>query len=127
MGCERTFEEDSSNPTVLLTELYRLVLELVERLKKNEFKGRTLTLKVKFYNFTQITRSRTVPHMLLKKDDILPVAKTLLREVDYTERPVRLLGVQVSNIDDTPHRPQWIQLELPFKKENSFEELRSYF
>lgn len=127
VGCERTFEEDSSNPTVLLTELYRLVLELVERLKKNEFKGRTLTLKVKFYNFTQITRSRTVPHILLKKDDILPVAKALLREVDYTERPVRLLGVQVSNIDDTPHRPQWIQLELPFKKESPFEELRNYF
>ncbi len=117
VGCERTFEEDSSNPNVLLTELYRLVLELVERLKKNDFKGRTLTLKVKFHDFTQITRSRTAPHILRKKEDILPIAKALLSEVNYSGRPIRLLGVQVSNINDEPHRPQWIQLELPFKKE----------
>ena len=122
VGCERTFNEDSSNPTVLLTELYRLVLELVERLKKNDFKGRTLTLKVKFHDFTQITRSRTAPHILRKKEDILPVAKALLSEVDYSGRPIRLLGVQVSNMNDEPHRPQWIQLELPFK---GVKELRS--
>ena len=122
VGCERTFEEDSSNPNVLLTELYRLVLELVERLKKNDFKGRTLTLKVKFHDFTQITRSRTAPHILRKKEDILPIAKALLSEVNYSGRPIRLLGVQVSNMNDEPHRPQWIQLELPFK---GVKELRS--
>ena len=116
VGCERTFEEDSSNPNVLLTELYRLVLELVERLKRNDFKGRTLTLKVKFHDFTQITRSRTALHILRKKEEILPIAKALLSDVDYSSHPIRLLGVQVSNINDGPHRPQWIQLELPFKK-----------
>ena len=126
VGCERTFEEDSSNPNVLLTELYRLVLELVERLKRNDFKGRTLTLKVKFHDFTQITRSRTALHILRKKEDILPIAKALLSDVDYSSHPIRLLGVQVSNMNDEPHRPQWIQLELPLRRGVKEFSLRNY-
>ena len=116
VGCERTFEDDLSDRTKLGIELYHLVIELLERLKRNDFKGRTLTLKVKFHDFTQITRSRTMSKILRKKTDVLPVARALFSEIDFSSHPIRLLGVQVSNINDGPHRPEWIQLELPFEK-----------
>lgn len=63
----------------------------MRRIAKSDFEGHTLTLKVKFSDFTQITRSLTVQHSLLDKDGILPVAKRLLKEVGYSaDRPIRL-------------------------------------
>ena len=93
VGCEQTFMEDTDISSKLIIELYHLVLELVERIKKAKFKGRTLTLKVKFHDFTQITRSITRSSDFCLKEDILPAAKALLKEVEYTNHPVRLLGL----------------------------------
>ena len=95
------------------------MLELIRRIEKSEFDGRTLTLKVKFADFQQITRSITVGRILRTKDDILPLAKQLMREVDYSrEHPIRLLGLGVSgHREDVPEEAQrWIQLELEFKE-----------
>lgn len=117
VGCERTFIKDLSMQSQLIIELYHLVTELVERIEKDGFKGRTLTLKVKFHNFTQITRSSTQPKDLIHKTDILPIAKRLLNEVDYAERPIRLLGLSVSNpyTGNNGTKEEWIQQYLPFK------------
>ena len=117
VGCEHTFETDISEPAAVTIELYHTVLELIGRIAKSGFEGRTLTLKVKFLDFQQITRSITVDHILRTKDQILPLAKQLLREVDYRSHPIRLLGLGVSNhINDLPEEePRWIQLELEFK------------
>ena len=117
-SCEQTFMTDLHEPSQVTIELYHTVLELVRRLEKNEFEGRTLTLKVKFADFQQITRSITVGRILRTKDDILPLAKQLMREVSYSrEHPIRLLGLGVSNShSDMPgDEPHWIQLELEFK------------
>ena len=107
--------------------LYHTVLELVRRIEKNDFEGRTLTLKVKFLDFQQITRSITVDHILRTKDEILPLAKQLMQQVEffdkqsgYAERhshPIRLLGLGVSNQKNaTPQEEnQWIELELEFE------------
>lgn len=67
VGCERTLEEDLSRRSLLSVHLYQLVLELVERLRRGKFEGNVLTLKVKFSDFTQITRSRTVAQPLTSK------------------------------------------------------------
>ena len=87
------------------------------RLEKNDFEGRTLTLKVKFEDFQQITRSITVDHILRTKDDILPLAKQLMHSVEYHSHPIRLIGLGVSNQKGTTYQtqPRWIQLELEFK------------
>lgn len=117
-SCEQTYMADLHEPSQVVIELYHTVLELVRRLEKNEFEGRTLTLKVKFADFQQITRSITVGRILRTKDDILPLAKQLMREVSYSrEHPIRLLGLGVSNSrSDIPdEEPRWIQLELEFK------------
>ncbi len=98
VGCERTFLDDIHVKSRIIIELYHIVLELVERISHDGFEGHTLTLKVKYGDFTQISRSLTVDHILSRKDDILPLSKQLLAQVEYSEsRPIRLLGLTVSN------------------------------
>ncbi len=117
VSCEQTFETDISAPSAVTIELYHTVLELVRRIEKSQFEGRTLTLKVKHHDFQQITRSITVDRILRTKDDILPLAKQLMRGVEYRSHPIRLLGLGVSNhkeeLSDDP--PRWIELELEFQ------------
>lgn len=97
VGCEQTFVEDIYAPSAVIIELYHVVLELLERIAKSGFEGRTLTLKVKFADFAQITRSISQQKILKKKNDILPLAKQLLKLVDYSSgHPIRLLGLSVS-------------------------------
>ena len=90
---------------------------LVRRIEKNDFEGRTLTLKVKFLDFQQITRSITVDHILRTKDEILPLAKQLMQQVEFHSHPIRLLGLGVSNqkIATPQEENQWIELELEFE------------
>ena len=97
--------------------LYHTVLELVRRIEKNDFEGRTLTLKVKFLDFQQITRSITVDHILRTKDDILPLAKQLMQGVEFHSHPIRLLGLGVSNQKNATAQEQqpWVELELEFE------------
>ena len=117
VSCEQTFEKDISDQSAVIIELYHTVLELERRIAKNGFEGRTLTLKVKFQDFQQITRSITVDHILRTKDDILPLAKQLLLQVEFHSHPIRLLGLGVSNQkgEAEEEKPRWIELELEFE------------
>jgi DNA polymerase-4 len=96
---------------------YHTVLELVRRIEKNDFEGRTLTLKVKFQDFQQITRSITVDHVLRTKDEILPLAKQLMQQVEFHSHPIRLLGLGVANQKSStePEKQPWVELELEFE------------
>ena len=126
VGCEQTFLKDIYLKTAVIIELYHTVLELLERIAKSGFEGRTLTLKVKFADFTQITRSISQEKVLKKKDDILPLAKRLLKLVDYSSaHPIRLLGLSVSNAsseearkqdkENSSFKPEYKELELEFE------------
>ena len=97
VGCEHTFLEDISLKSAITIELYHTVLELVERLEKSDFSGQTLTLKVKYGDFTQLTRSVTASVPLRTKDQILPLAKKLMTLVDHENHSIRLIGLSVSN------------------------------
>ncbi len=119
VGCEQTFLEDISEEGSAITELHRLVPELVGRIAHDGFEGHTLTLKVKYGDFTQITRSITVDHMLTTEDDIQPLARQLLSQVYYGEdHPIRLLGLTVSNpvIEKPEQMQRWIQLKIEWDK-----------
>ena len=142
LSCEQTYEEDLTTRSAVVIQLYHCVEELLQRLQRHPFCGQTLTLKVKFSDFSQITRSITPPPTkaahshrgLISKAQILPLAKQLLAEVDgdgngkpipnyFAEHPVRLLGIGVSHpLHDTADyaasisNPQWIELELDFKE-----------
>ena len=117
VSCEQTFEKDIRDKSSALIELYHTVIELEKRIAKNEFDGYTLTLKVKFQDFQQITRSITVDHVLRTKNDILPLAKQLLQQVEFSSHPIRLMGLGVSNqkVDMPTKKPRWIQLEIEFE------------
>ena len=127
VSCEQTFESDISENAAVTIHLYHTVMELVRRIEKNDFEGRTLTLKVKFLDFfderngkadyQQITRSITVDHILRTKDEILPLAKQLMQQVEFHSHPIRLLGLGVSNQKSvTPQEePEWVELELEFE------------
>ena len=97
IGCERTLERDISTRSSVIIELYHVAVELVERLNHKDFKGNTLTLKIKFHDFSQITRSLTQPQELTTLDRILPLTKELLKSVEYEQHPIRLIGLSVSN------------------------------
>ncbi len=115
VGCEHTLEKDITRTSSVIIELYHVATELVERLKRNGFSGNTLTLKIKFYDFKQITRSLTQDKELNQMVDILPLAKQLLKEVDYSIRPIRLIGLSVSNPkEERETHEEWKQLELEF-------------
>ena len=75
------------------------------------------TLKVKFLDFQQITRSITVDHILRTKDEILPLAKQLMQQVEFHSHPIRLLGLGVANQKNTipQEEPQWVELNLEFE------------
>ncbi len=133
VSCEQTFESDISENAAVTIHLYHTVLELVRRVEKNNFEGRTLTLKVKFareqtqqyakyQDFHQITRSITVDHVLRTKDEILPLAKQLMQQVEFHSHPIRLLGLGVSkpgspqpNGEQASSQGAWCELELEFE------------
>lgn len=114
VGCEHTLERDITLRSAMIIELYHVATELVERLKRHQFKGNTLTLKIKFNDFSQITRSLSSSETMYTLQSILPKAKKLMSEVDYEHHPVRLIGLSISN-PANERKGTWRQLELPFK------------
>ncbi len=116
VSCERTFDKDIHKRTAVIVELYHAVLELERRLAKSGFEGRTLTLKVKFADFSQITRSITQERVLRHKDDILPLARQLMARVDYSAaRPIRLIGLGVqAAAHEAWGQAEWQEGELDF-------------
>lgn len=120
VGCEHTFIDDISRKSAVVIELYHIVLELVERLGKSGFSGYTLTLKVKFCDFVQVTRSITQDKVLKCKDDILPLAKHLMGQVGSFSKPIRLIGLSVSKPSDAGIRREWVEGELDFKEWEDF-------
>lgn len=116
ISCEHTFEQDIWKKSAVIIELYHIVNELVGKICQKKFEGRTLTLKLKYANFSQVTRSITFSRPLNRKEDILPLAKQLLGKIEYSEdMMIRLLGLGVAHSSDTsnPHREE-LQLELTF-------------
>ena len=116
IGCEHTLEKDINRRSSVIIELYHAAVELVGRLEQKAFRGNTLTLKIKFHDFTQITRSITQSRELTTLDVILPLAKELLKEVDYEHHPIRLIGLSVSNPrEENEERGRvWQQLSFEF-------------
>ena len=116
VGAENTFLEDIGNIDRLSIELVEIRETLWERVVENVFFGRTLTLKVKYADFQQITRSITSIHPITDLPTLAGLSEDLLKNVDLSQKKVRLLGLSVSNpiMEDSPY----IQLEIPFDYTN---------
>ena len=113
LGAERTFRENISSEVFMLDKLKTIADELEERMQNSKTKGKTVTLKIKYSDFTQQTRSKTVEKFIQKKADFLPIVKELLFQ-EKLKNSVRLLGISFSNLDTVKKDPVWVQLKLDF-------------
>ncbi len=112
VGAEDTFPHDLTTLSEMGPELDKLALKVAARLEKHQLKGRTVTLKVKYNDFRQITRNHSTLQPLSDADSIATAAKQLLAKTEPEEEgaKIRLLGITVSNFGD--ERPESGQLSL---------------
>ena len=100
-------------PGVTTLFLDKIAEELEKRMMKSETKGKTITLKIKYSDFTQQTRSKTVQSFIQTKEEIIPIVKELVYQEKF-KNSVRLLGISFSNLDTEKKDPVWVQLKLEF-------------
>lgn len=112
ISTERTFDHDLSGKEELRAYLQPIADELMGRMDRNRVYGRTLTMKVKFSDFHQITRSRSSRKTIRRKNILLKLMNDILTDLELDGQRVRLLGLGISNLD----RPVsgGIQLTLDF-------------
>lgn len=97
LGIEDTFLKDISGVSACTEKISALADELERRLARANFSGYTLTVKIKFADFTQITRTKTCEKVFTEKADIYATAAELIEEHLPPTQPVRLLGITISN------------------------------
>ena len=109
VGAELTFDKDLSRNFEIIAELYHVEKELMRRLVKEERSGKTITLKIKYDDFRQITRSKTLPSPVREFTTLHKAVTELRQSVDMEGKRIRLMGVTVSgfsedeSIDDQLH------------------------
>jgi len=98
IGHELTFSQDIISLDVAQKELLALSNKVARRMRYKKVKGRTITLKVKYSDFVQITRSITLHKSTDDGSEIYSVACRLLEDTEITQKPIRLLGVSLSQL-----------------------------
>jgi DNA polymerase-4 len=113
IAAERTFNENLSSEIFMIERLDKIADELEKRMKKTDTRGKTITLKIKYSDFTQQTRSRTKTNFMQTKKEFFPVVKELLYQ-DKLVNSVRLLGLSFGNLNTEEVVPFWVQLQFEF-------------
>lgn len=113
VGAETTFSENISSEIYMLERLDHIADEIEKRMKKSNTKGKTITLKIKYSDFTQQTRSKTKGHFMQTKKEFFPTIKELLYQNKLTNS-VRLLGISFGNLNTEKKEPVWVQLQFEF-------------
>ena len=114
MGAEDTFVDDIHDLALATSELKPLAEKVWSHCQAKSISGKTVTVKIKYSDFTQATRSRTGTSPVTGIAEIMEAASTLLATVYPFKRPVRLLGVTLSSLtsDQTEHDEEQSQLDL---------------
>lgn len=113
IATERTFSENITSEIFMLEKLSQIATELEKRLFANKTKGKTITLKIKYSDFTQHTKSKTVDHFIRLKSEIFPIVEKLIL-LEKPKESVRLLGISVSNLDNAEQKSINAQLKFDF-------------
>jgi DNA polymerase-4 len=113
IGAEQSFTDDLEGLEAMEAALVTLAEEVATRLDKHQRYGCTLTLKVKYADYQQMTRAQTVECLLRDTETLYSMAKDLLRAHLDPIRKVRLLGLTVSNLSEPTALPRYTQLSLP--------------
>ena len=115
LAAERTFNENLSSEIFMLEKLNNIAEEVSRRLTKSKVAGKTVTLKIKYSDFTLQTRSKTLHYFINDKALILDTAKELLFQ-EKLSNSVRLLGISMSNLNtDTKKKPEQKMVSVQLK------------
>jgi DNA polymerase-4 len=99
VGTELTFEKDLTTRFGIITELYKLEKELMNRMEGSGIYGKTITLKVKFSDFRQITRSKTLRDSINDFNTLHKEVTSIRKSLELENEKIRLLGVSISNLE----------------------------
>jgi DNA polymerase-4 len=100
LGAEETLDQDITERDAMIEMLGQIADEVHRRLDKQQLSGKTITLKVRYDNFERISRSKTLPQFTRDAAEILRISAQLLETTEAGTRPVRLLGISMSNLDN---------------------------
>lgn len=99
IGTELTYEKDLTTSFEVIAELYKVEKELMERIENAGTTGKTVTLKIKFSDFTQITRSRTINSYIRDFSSLHKTVTQIRMSLELEGTRIRLLGVSLSNLE----------------------------
>lgn len=105
LGAEDTFAYDLTTGEEMSAELDKIAETVVKRLQRYELQGRTITLKVKYSDFRQITRNRSFSKPVDDLETIALTAKELLLTSGIDDVKIRLLGISLSNFGEIEAKP----------------------
>ncbi|WP_066222568.1 DNA polymerase IV [Formosa haliotis] len=118
LAAERTFSENLSSEIFMLEKLEHIAQEVSRRLQKSKVAGKTITLKIKYSDFTLQTRSKTLNYFISDGALIMDTVKTLLIQEELTNS-VRLLGISISNLNTEKQsvkiEPKSVSVQLKFQ------------
>jgi len=113
VAAEHTFDTNLSSEIFMLEQLENIAASLEKRLKKYDIAGKTVTLKIKYSDFTTQTRSKTLPYFISERGLILETVKELLFQ-ERMKESVRLLGISLSNLNTEEKKTVVVQLKFAF-------------
>jgi DNA polymerase IV len=108
IGNEETFSEDLDNPEEILREFLRMTEKATARLRERSLFAKTISIKIKFADFSSLTRSKTVPIAIDNTHDTYEVVKALYLALRNDGARIRLVGVSFSQLQEGAP----VQLEL---------------
>ncbi|WP_150047365.1 MULTISPECIES: DNA polymerase IV [Methylomonas] len=112
VGVEMTYQEDIDDAEVILEQLKLLLQQALQKLADNRLSAHTLTVKIKYQNFVQITRGRTLSEPVTDCNATYELMANLLSSTDFVGKKVRLLGVILSGLNNEPTVQAYRQLDL---------------
>ena len=113
VAAEHTFDENLSSEVFMSDKLAEIALQVEKRIVKHNVAGKTVTLKIKYSDFTTQTRSKTLPYYISDAAMLLEIAKNLLYQ-DVLKDSVRLLGISLTNLNTNEKKVVAVQLKFEF-------------
>jgi len=98
MGAQETFGRDTDDREVILREMLKLTAKVTQRMRSAEVAGRTVSITVRFADFTTITRARTLPEATDVTQEVYRAAVRLYDALGLQRARIRLVGVRVEGL-----------------------------
>jgi DNA polymerase-4 len=129
ISAAETFAQDLDNPEEILTEFLRLTERATARLRDRDLFAKTISIKVRFADFSTINRSKTLPLPIDSTHDVYDVVKGLYQGLRIERARLRLVGVSLENLsEEAPHQMMLGEREVGWRQaEGAMDQARARF